>query len=117
MKQLFSSVGICERVPESQQDAFTGMAGSGPAYIYTVIEALSDGGVRMGLPRQLSARLAAQVRHCCDSGTESLFVKFRGFVGRKISVSRPHPVRPRRELGSFLQMTMGAAKMALESGK
>ena len=37
------------------------MAGSGPAYIYTVIEALSDGGVRMGLPRQLSARLAAQV--------------------------------------------------------
>ena len=61
MKQLFSSVGICEKVPEYQQDAFTGMAGSGPAYIYTVIEALSDGGVRMGLPRQLSARLAAQV--------------------------------------------------------
>ena len=61
VRQLFSSVGICERVPESQQDAFTGMAGSGPAYIYTVIEALSDGGVRMGLPRQLSARLAAQV--------------------------------------------------------
>ena len=61
VKQLFSSVGICEKVPESQQDAFTGMAGSGPAYVYTVIEALSDGGVRMGLPRQLSARLAAQV--------------------------------------------------------
>ena len=61
MKQLFSSVGICEKVPEYQQDAFTGMAGSGPAYIYTIIEALSDGGVRMGLPRQLSAKLAAQV--------------------------------------------------------
>lgn len=61
VRQLFSSVGICEQVPENQQDAFTGMAGSGPAYIYTVIEALSDGGVRMGLPRQLSAKLAAQV--------------------------------------------------------
>ena len=50
------------------------MAGSGPAYIYTVVEALSDGGVRMGLPRNLAAKFAAQ-------------------------------------------MTMGAAKMALESGK
>ncbi len=49
------------------------MAGSGPAYIYTIIEALSDGGVRMGLPRKLASKLAAQ-------------------------------------------MTMGAAKMALESG-
>ena len=50
------------------------MAGSGPAYIYTIIEALSDGGVRMGLPRELATQFAAQ-------------------------------------------MTMGAAKMVLESGK
>ena len=49
------------------------MAGSGPAYIYTIIEALSDGGVRMGLPRDLATQFAAQ-------------------------------------------MTMGAAKMVLESG-
>ena len=49
------------------------MAGSGPAYIYTIIEALSDGGVMMGLPRKLATRFAAQ-------------------------------------------MTMGAAKMALDSG-
>ena len=49
------------------------MAGSGPAYIYTIIEALSDGGVRMGLPRALATQFAAQ-------------------------------------------MTMGAAKMVLESG-
>ena len=50
------------------------MAGSGPAYIYTIIEALSDGGVRQGLPRDLATKFAAQ-------------------------------------------MTMGAAKMVLESGK
>ena len=92
IKNLFCSVGLIERVPEYQQvrnhsfytasfytftdpqDAFTGMAGSGPAYIYTVIEALSDGGVRMGLPRQLATKFAAQ-------------------------------------------MTQGAAKMVLESGK
>ena len=81
VKQLFSSVGICEKVPESQQDAFTGMAGSGPAYIYTVIEALSDGGVRMGLPRQLSARLAAQV---CTGN----------FIPHKMNFSGANPDRP-----------------------
>ena len=37
------------------------MAGSGPAYIYTIIEALSDGGVRMGLPRDLATQFAAQM--------------------------------------------------------
>ena len=61
VKQLLSSVGLCEQVPETQQDAFTGMAGSGPAYIYTIIEALSDGGVRMGLPRNLATTFAAQM--------------------------------------------------------
>ena len=61
VKQLLSSVGLCEQVPETQQDAFTGMAGSGPAYIYTIIEALSDGGVRMGLPRDLATKFAAQM--------------------------------------------------------
>ena len=50
------------------------MAGSGPAYVYTFIEALADGGVRMGLPRALAATFAAQ-------------------------------------------MTMGAAKMAVDSGE
>ena len=50
------------------------MAGSGPAYVYTFIEALADGGVRMGLPRSLAATFAAQ-------------------------------------------MTMGAAKMAVDSGE
>ena len=74
VKKLLSSSGLCEEIPESQQDAFAGMAGSGPAYIYTIIQALSDGGVRMGLPRTLATNFAAQ-------------------------------------------MTLGSAKMVLESGK
>ena len=73
-KQLLGSVGLCELIPESQQNAFTGLAASGPAYIYTILEGLADGGVRCGLPRDVAVKFAAQ-------------------------------------------MTMGAAKMSLDSGK
>ena len=125
VRQLFSSVGICERVPESQQDAFTGMAGSGPAYIYTVIEALSDGGVRMGLPRQLSARLAAQVLALWVRTLLGYMLGYMlyGYIHRKRNLSNQNPVGPPLNLSpsyvlsSLLQMTMGAAKMTLESGK
>ena len=57
---LLSTVGIAVEVPESQLDAVTGLSGSGPAYIYQIIEALSDGAVRMGLPRHVATQLAAQ---------------------------------------------------------
>lgn len=58
--QIFESVGTVEIVPESHMDVITGMSGSGPAYIYMVIEALTDGGVMMGLPRDVATRLATQ---------------------------------------------------------
>lgn len=58
--KLLSTGGIAAEVPERLLDAVTGLSGSGPAYVYLMIEALSDGGVRMGLPRELATRLAAQ---------------------------------------------------------
>ncbi len=57
---LFSTIGIAFQVPERRLDAVTGLSGSGPAYVYMMIEALADGGVKMGLPRDLSMQLAAQ---------------------------------------------------------
>lgn len=76
-KKLLQSIGTCEEVTESMMDAITALSGSGPAYVsllllnpssnnysffqvYLFIEALADGGVKMGLPRDLAYRLAAQ---------------------------------------------------------
>lgn len=57
---IFRSVGIAVEVPETLMDAVTALSGSGPAYIYLMIEALIDGGVRAGLPRDIASQLASQ---------------------------------------------------------
>jgi pyrroline-5-carboxylate reductase len=57
---VFKSIGVVVTLPESALDAVTGLSGSGPVYIYMVIEAMIDGGVKMGIPRAVAAKLAAQ---------------------------------------------------------
>ena len=59
VQQMVSSVGLALQVEEPYLDCVTGLSGSGPAYVYLLIEALADGGVKVGLPRHTALELAA----------------------------------------------------------
>ena len=60
-QKIFSAAGIVFPLKEPLLDAVTGLSGSGPAYVFMFIEALSDGGVASGLPRDVATKLAAQM--------------------------------------------------------
>jgi len=59
-EQMFQPLGSTIRVPESQQDAVTALSGSGPAYFYLLVEAMTDAGILLGLPRQVAHELIVQ---------------------------------------------------------
>ena len=73
VNDLFRPVGVVVRVEEDLMDAVTALSGSGPAYVYLMIEAMIAGGVKMGLSRDISTRLAEQTvlgaaKHVRESG-------------------------------------------------
>jgi pyrroline-5-carboxylate reductase len=59
-KRIFDAIGVTVVLEESQMDAVTGLSGSGPAYVFLILEALSDAGVKVGLSRRTAQLLAAQ---------------------------------------------------------
>lgn len=59
-KELFSRLGRCIAVDEKHIDTVTGISGSGPAFFYTIIEAIANAGIKRGLPKQTAIELAAQ---------------------------------------------------------
>jgi len=60
VKKLFKELGMVVELEEKHLDAVTGLSGSGPAYLFIIMESLADGGVKMGLPREIALKLAAQ---------------------------------------------------------
>lgn len=77
VRALFESIGQVVKVEEGALDAVTGLSGGGPAYVYVMIEALADGGVKAGLPRETAQLLAAQT----VSGAARMVLELREHPG------------------------------------
>ena len=100
-RRVFSAVGRCEVVDEGYCNAITALSGSGPAYMYLVMEALADAGVRVGLPRDLALTLVAQT--------------MLGSARMVLETSR-HPASLRDDVTTPAGCTIGGLMM-LEDGK
>jgi pyrroline-5-carboxylate reductase len=62
-RKMFEAIGRCIAIDEKHMDAVTALSASGPAFVYTIIESLVDGGVKVGLPRDAATLMAAQMVH------------------------------------------------------
>lgn len=99
--QIFEAVGQCLELDESHFNAITGLSGSGPAYLYLIMEALADGGVRVGLPRDVALKIVSQT----VLGAASMVQK-----------SGRHPASLRDDVTTPAGCTIGAL-LTMEDGK
>lgn len=112
-RTVFQAVGRVIPVEERLMDAVTGLSGSGPAYVFQAIEALADGGVKMGLPRQIAEVLAAQTvlgaaKMVLESGDHPAKLKDRVASPGGTTIAGLH----RLEEGRFRATLMGAVEAA-----
>jgi len=119
VRKIFESVGIAYIVEdEALLDPVTGLSGSGPAFVSIFIEALSDGGVKMGLPREMAHKLAAQTVY----GTAKMIIEGDAHPAEfKDKVSSPGGTTiegiHRLEEGGFRSSTISAVEAATRRSK
>ena len=115
---LFTSVGSCVEVPETQLDAVTGLSGSGPGYVMTFLEALIDGGVLVGLPRASAEQLALQTvlgsaKLALETGEHPAVLKGRVTSPGGTTIAGLQAL----EQGSFRGIVMAAVTAATERSR
>lgn len=119
VRSLLEGVGVAVAVPESQLDAVTGLSGSGPAFVYLMIEALADGGVRAGLPRDAAALLAAQTvlgaaRMVCETGLHPGVLKDQVASPGGTTIAGLHALENAGARGAFMDAVLAASRRAGE---
>lgn len=122
VSQLFNAVGVASEVPESLLDAVTGLSGSGPAYAYLMIEAMSDGGVAAGLPRDAATQLAAQTllgaaRMVLETGQHPGPLKDMVTSPGGTTIAGVHELEKGGFRGTVMNAVRAAAERARELGK
>jgi pyrroline-5-carboxylate reductase len=120
--QLFSAVGVCVEVTEEQLHAVIGVSGSSPAYIYIVIEALTDGGVRMGLPRDVARTLAAQsvlgaAKMVLETGTHPMALKDAVTTPGGTTIAAIEVLETESVRGTFIKAVKAATERSKEMSK
>ena len=121
-EKLLSAVGVALPVKESLLDAVTGLSGSGPAYVYLMIEGLSDGGVAAGLPRDVAVRLAAQTvmgaaKMVLDTGMHPGALKDMVTSPGGTTIEGLHELEKARVRGAFISAVRAATEKSRKLGQ
>lgn len=120
--KMLSTVGLALEVPEKLLDAVTGLSGSGPAYAFEIIEALSDGGVLAGLPRDIATKLAAQTllgaaKMVLETGTHPGALKDAVTSPGGTTIAGLHELERAGLRGSLMSAVRAATERSRELGK
>lgn len=115
---FMKSVGIAHELEERLIDSVTGLAGSGPAFVFMFIEALADGGVKQGIPRPVALQLAAQTvygaaKMVMDTGIHPAQLKDNVASPGGTTIDGIHKLE---EMG-FRSSTISAVSIAVEKGR
>jgi pyrroline-5-carboxylate reductase len=121
VQSLLESVGVACELDEKLLDAVTGLSGSGPAYVYVMIEALADGGVKMGLPRATALQLAAQTllgaAHMVLAGEHPAVLKDRVASPGGTTIAGLQVLEERAVRGALMGAVEAATRRSRELGQ